>query len=62
MNQLLNGVPNGGALKPNIKLAIIISYERKIIRLFCCDSNIIIMIISYCSENRMKGNRQELIF
>jgi len=62
MNQLLNGVPNGGALKANIELAIISSYEGKIIRLFCCKSSIIIVNISYSSENRMKGNRKELVY
>ena len=58
---IINGVPNRGALKPNVKLAIISSYERKIIRLFCCKSSIIIMNISYSSKKRMKGNRKELV-
>ena len=48
-------------MKPNIKLAMISSYEGKIIRLFCCKSSIIIMNISYSSEKRMKGNRKELV-
>ena len=58
---IINGVPNRGALKPNVKLAIISSYERKIIRLFCCKRSIIIMNISYSSKKRMKGNRKELV-
>ena len=50
-----------GALKCNIKLAIISYYEGKIIRLFFCKSSITIMNISDSSENRMKGNRKEFI-
>ena len=32
--------------------AVIGSYERKIIRLFCCKSSIIIMNISYSSKKK----------
>ena len=48
-------------LKPNIKLAMISSYEGKIIRLFCCKFSIIITNINSSSEKRMKGNRKELV-
>ena len=37
-------------MKPNIKLAVISSNKRKIVRLFCCKSSIIFMNISYFSE------------
>jgi len=43
------------------EITIISSYKRKIIRLFCCKSSIIIMNINYSSEKRRKGNRKELV-